>query len=181
MFSNDYISDGPRNLPSEDFKQYYNALDKIESICNSYEKTHSEDEFWALHTYTYNLSEELARCRADLISCRTELDAEKEKIGQLDIGRLHTALVFSSLSAALFIAFLPSYDPVFFVIGTLVSAILPLILWYFSYGIVQYLYNHYPEMFLMHTKKDKKVFGLSLILPSVFAIFYQFIKFWATK
>lgn len=181
MFSNDYISDGPHNLPSEDFKQYYNALDKIESICNAYEKTHSEDEFWALHTSTYNLSEELARCRADLVSCRTALDAEKEKNAQLDIGRLHTALVFSSLSVALFIAFFSSYDPIFFVVGILVSAILPLILWYLSYGIIQYLYNHYPEMFLMHTKKDKKVFGLSLILPSVLAIFYQLVKFVATK
>ena len=181
MFSDYDPMSNQNRLSSDDFEQYHAELQKLQDIGDAFEQTHDEGKFWSLSLRANCLANELANCRADLTACQSKLEVEKKKNEQLDIGRIHISFVFSSLSVALFIACCPFSEPLFIVIGILASVFLPLILWYFSYGIVQLLYNRYPNLYLMFETKDKPIFVTVLASPVVLAIVYRVIGFLASK
>lgn len=181
MFS-DYDSMSSRNsLSSDDFKQYCAELQRLQDICDAFEQTHDEGKFWSLYLRANCLADELANCRSDLTACQSKLEVEKKDNAQMDIGRLHIALVFSSLSVALFIACCPFSSPLFIVVGILASAFVPLVLLWFSYGIVQILYERHTDLYLMFEKKDKQIFAVALAFPVILSVIYRVIGFWSNK
>lgn len=107
MFSDYDPMSSHNHLSNDDFEQYHAELQKLQDISDAFEQTHDEGKFLSLYLRANCLANELANCRSDLTACQSKLEVEKKDNAQMDIGRLHIALVFSSLSVALFIACCP--------------------------------------------------------------------------
>jgi archaellum biogenesis protein FlaJ (TadC family) len=134
-----------------------------------------------MYNHASRLSSELVYFKESLNSCQAELETEKIHSCQLDVSRVHGALIFASLAVAAFIAFVLPCPLFIAVTGIVGISVLSFVLWFVAFGIVQILYSHHPKMYEMHEKEDKTSFAAALAAPVILAASCQLIKFFAQK
>lgn len=181
MFSDYEPFDHKGSLSPEDSKQYLTELEELQKIGDAFEHTHDEEKFWAMYNHASRLSSELVYFKESLNSCQAELETEKIHSCQLDVSRVHGALIFASLAVAAFIAFVLPCPLFIAVTGIVGISVLSFVLWFVAFGIVQILYSHHPKMYEMHEKEDKTSFAAALAAPVILAASCQLIKFFAQK
>lgn len=181
MFSDYDPLDHRGSLSPEDSKQYLAELNELQKISDTFEHTHDENKFWAMYNHASRLSSELVYFKESLNSCQADLEAEKLRTHQLEASRIHSALIFASLSAAGFIVFYLPCSPFIVVAGIVGSFVLSFIFFLLAFGIVESLYHHHPEMYEMDEKEDKAAFAAALAAPVILAAAYQLLKFFANK
>lgn len=161
-------------LSLEDRSDYDVEIKDIEKLRHSYEHSQCSTYFYSMELKARQLADELAACKSDL-------EVERVKSKRLDASRIHSALIFASLSAAGFIVFYLPCPPFIAVAGIFGSFVLSFILFLAAFGIVESLYHHHPEMYEMDEKEDKAAFSAALAAPVILAAAYQLLKFFAQK